>query len=124
MYRYVGHVVSAIEKSDLDQVLSRKLPSSMRSIRCGVCSMCTTLLVTPDSAGGDLRRVRVVSRRRVLLSFFGQNYCSDPSYLFVRIDTYQSNLCHERNRLVQQGLSLMSISGWLFDPQSDLFFLV
>ena len=28
MYRYVGHVFSAIEKSDLDQVLSRKRPIS------------------------------------------------------------------------------------------------
>ena len=28
MYKYVGHVVFAIEKSDLDQVLSRKLPIS------------------------------------------------------------------------------------------------
>ena len=28
MYKYVGHVISAIEKSDLDQVLSRKRPSS------------------------------------------------------------------------------------------------
>ena len=27
--RYVGHVVSAIEKSDLDQVMSRKRPSSI-----------------------------------------------------------------------------------------------
>ena len=28
MHRYVGHIVSAIEKSDLDHVLSRKRPSS------------------------------------------------------------------------------------------------
>ena len=30
MYRYVGHVISAMEKSDLDQVLSRKRPTVAR----------------------------------------------------------------------------------------------
>ena len=64
------------------------------TIRCGVCSTCLTLLVSADSSGGGLGRTRLVSRRRVLFSFFTRNYCSDPSYLFVRLDTYQSNNYH------------------------------
>ena len=69
----------------------------MRStIRCGACSTCLTLLVSPDSAGGGLGRARVISRRWILFSFFRRNYCSDPSYLFLPRDTYQSDMCHVR----------------------------
>ena len=69
----------------------------MRStIRCAVGLSCLTLLASPDSAGGGLGRARVVSLEGVLFSFFGQNSCSDPISLFVRIemhinlDTYQA----------------------------------
>ena len=58
----------------------------MRStIWCVVCSACLTLLASPDSAGGGLGRARVVSRRRMLFSFFGQNNCSDPYRVSIRI---------------------------------------
>ena len=71
MYRYVGHVVPAIEKSDLDQVLSRKRPSSRRGSPFGVVfARCASPFVSPDSAGVGLGRARVVSLRRVLFSFF------------------------------------------------------
>ena len=41
MYRYVANV-SAIEKPHLDQVFSRKRPSSRSTIRCAACSSCLT----------------------------------------------------------------------------------
>ena len=71
-------------------------------IRCGVCLTCLTVLVSPDSAAKGLGRARVVSPRRVLVSCFSQNYFSDPSYLFIRIDTYQSDVYHVRNGVVEQ----------------------
>ena len=71
------------------------------TIRCGACSTFLTLLVSSDSAGGGPGRARVVSRRRVLFSFFSQNYSSDPSYLLIRIDTYQSDMCYEKDRVEQ-----------------------
>ena len=51
--------------------------------RCGVGSTCLTLIVSPDSAGGGLGRARVVSQRRVLFSFFGQNIPSIYSYVHI-----------------------------------------
>ena len=69
-YRYVGHV-SAIEKSDLEQVWRRKRP----------CSKCLTLFFSLDSAGGGLGRARVVSRQRVLFLFFLSTYPSIYSYV-------------------------------------------
>ena len=87
--RYVGHVVSAIEMSDLDQVLSDKRPTKlemMSTIRCGVCWMCQTLLVSPDSAGVALGRARVVSLRGVLVSFLWSKY---QNCLFVRTRSIQ-----------------------------------
>ena len=49
------------------------------TIRCAVCSSCLTLLASPDSAGDDLGRARVVSRRNEVLfsSVFCQNNCPD-----------------------------------------------
>ena len=150
MYRWVGHVVSAVGKSNFDQVLSRKRPSlrygppfgvvfSRRALpsqvagtpplnngglknilvemlnnvghptRCpqppnsvrlpvsyivqclhndvfkatlckgGVTATC--LLFFLDSAGGDLGRAQVVSRRRALISFISQ--FSPNVYLYV-----------------------------------------
>ena len=61
----------------------------MNDLRCAVCSLCLTLLASPDSAGGGLGRARVVSLRGVLFSFFGQNNSSDLTPLIVRIDTIQ-----------------------------------
>ena len=63
--------------------------SIMNDLRCAVCSLCLTLLASPDSAGGGLGRARVVSLRGVLFSFFGQNNSSDLTPLIVRIDTIQ-----------------------------------
>ena len=51
------------------------------NICCGVCSMCLTLLISPDSAGGGLGRVRVVPLRGVLFLFFGQNTQCVYSYV-------------------------------------------
>ena len=65
----------------------------MRSnIRCGVCSAC--LLISPDAAGGGLgpcsRRLPATG----VVLVFCHNYCSDPSYLFIRIDTHLVSICH------------------------------
>ena len=60
------------------------------TVRCAVCSACLTLLASPDSAGGGLGRVRVVSLRGVLFSCFSLIICSDLKSLLlaVRIDTF------------------------------------
>ena len=85
-YRNVDLVVSAIEKSDLDQVLSHERPSfEMQStIRCSACSTCLTLLVS--SGGGGLGRARVVSLRGVPFSFFFQNIPTFYSYVQIQIN--------------------------------------
>ena len=108
-YMYVDHAVSAIEKSNLDQVLSSKRPCSieMRStIRCGVCSTCLTFLVPPDSAGGgDLhrRRPRPCSRRfpATGVVFVFLSIAVRSLVYLVRTDTYQFDVCRERNWVVQ-----------------------
>ena len=74
----------------------------MNDLRCAVCSLCLTLLASPDSAGGGLGRARVVSLRGVLFSFFWSKY---TNVLFVRIGTYlyQSDICHvEKRRVVKK----------------------
>ena len=70
------------------------------SSRCAVISSYLTLLASPDSAGGGLGLPRVVSLGGVLFSFFGENNCSDPISLFVRIDAYL-NMCHIINEVVE-----------------------
>ena len=52
---YIGHVVSAIEKSDLGQVMNRKYPSSRRGPPFGVvfarrASPCLSLPTLPGAA--------------------------------------------------------------------------
>ena len=59
MYRYISHVVSAIEKSDLDQVLSRKRPRSRWGPPFGLAfapraSLCSSLLTLPGAASAEL----------------------------------------------------------------------
>ena len=54
IFRYVGHIVSSIEKTDLDQVLSRKRHSSRRGPLFGVvfgrrASPCSSLPTLPLS---------------------------------------------------------------------------
>ena len=61
------------------------MPEMMSIVRC-VCSSCLTLLASLDSVGGGHGSARVVSRRRVLFSFYWSKY---PKRLFVRIGTYQ-----------------------------------
>lgn len=69
----------------------------MRStIRCAACSLCLTMLASPDSAWNSLSRARDVSPRDVLFSFFVQINCSDLKFLFVRIDAVQSECEYER----------------------------
>ena len=69
---YVDSAVSAIEKSDLDRVLRRKRPSSRLGPPFGVvfarrASHCSSLPTLLEAASAVLG---VVSRRRVLFSFF------------------------------------------------------
>ena len=103
MYRYVGPVVSAIEKLDLDQVLRRKRPSSRWGPPFGMVfarrsSPCSSLPTLPEAASA------------VLVSSPGAGCCSrflvkiivPISYVFVRIDTYQADMCHEKNRVGEQ----------------------
>ena len=97
MYRYVGHVVSAIEKSDLDQVLSRKrLCSRWGPPLCGArrASPCSSLSTLP---GGGLGRARVVSRQRVVSVFVF--FVKLSKRLFVRIGRYQSRSMYTTNIL-------------------------
>ena len=88
MCRYLGHVVSAIEKSGLDQVLSRKRPRSKRgppfgmvfARRASPCSFLSTLLGAAST---------------VLASSPGNGFCSCffvkiSKRIFVRTGTYQS----------------------------------
>ena len=79
------------EKSDLEELWSRKRPISRRTPPFGVlfARRAFALLASPDAAGGGLGRVRVVSLPKVLLSFFGQSNCSNPIFLFGRTDAYQ-----------------------------------
>ena len=58
----------------------------MRStIRCGVCSTCLTLLVSPDSPEDSRGRARVVSLRGVLFSFFCQSITIFYYYSFCHL---------------------------------------
>ena len=87
MYRYVGPVVSAIDTSDLGQVLSRKRTNARWGAPFGMVfarrsSPCSSFPTLPEAASAVL-----ASSRRVF-SFFSQNFCSDPSYLFARIYIY------------------------------------
>ena len=79
MYIYVGRV-AAIERSDFDQVLSRKQLAIRCTTRCGVCSTCLTMLVFPTSAGGGPGRVRVVLLGGLLLSISRQHFLRLYSY--------------------------------------------
>ena len=72
------------------------------TIQCAICSSWLTLLASPDSAGGDLGRARVVSRRGVMFSGSFHINCSNLKYLFVRIDTYQSECKYVRDWVVKQ----------------------
>ena len=95
------------------------------AIRCGVCSTCHTFRVLPDFAGDGLGHARVVSLRRVLFSFFRQNYRSDPWCIFVPVDTYQVSLWHLtcNNRSGWTGMfNSMIISSWRFDSHRALPF--
>ena len=76
----------------------------MRStIRCGVCSTCLTVLVSPDSAGGGLSRARVVVSWRGVLFSLKKKKSSDVKCLCVRIDRYmQSEYKFVRNWVVKQ----------------------
>ena len=79
----------------------------MRSpIRCGVCSTCLTLLVSPDFAGGGLGRARVVSRRRVPFSFFC--FFVQLSRASIRTYRYIPISGHVYNKL--SGVAGMSLS--------------
>ena len=102
MHRYVGHVVSAIQKSDLYTVLGRERPIARDEVspfgvlfarRASNCSPLPTLpgaasavLASPPGAGCFFR------------FFIKSILCYDPSHLFVFIpDTYQSDVCHVKN---------------------------
>ena len=82
------------------------LSVSPDSVRCGLRSTGLTLFVSPDFAGSGLGRARVVSRRRVLFSFFGQIF-PIVSSLFLRmnrsigVDTFYTNLgsTYTRNKV-------------------------
>ena len=59
MYRYVGHVISAIEKLVLDQVLNRECPSSRWGPPFGVvfarrASLCSSLPTLPGATSAVL----------------------------------------------------------------------
>ena len=84
-------------KIRLEDINARYL--EMRStIRCGVCSTCLTILVSPDSAGGDLDRTRVVSLRGSLF-VFSSNF---RTCVFVRIDGNKSEISYVRKLMVQK----------------------
>ena len=87
-YWYAGHV-SAIEKSDFDQFLSRNRSSSrwVPPLNFGVffsqrASPCLTMLVSADSAGGDPGRARVLFLGGMLFSFSHQNFPCVYSYVY------------------------------------------
>ena len=91
---------------------------------------CLTLLVSPDCARGGLGRARVVSQQAVLFLFFGQNCCSDLSYIFVciyRLLTYHIYVMKQESYdirgIEQVAITLLSIFGW-FDPQRALLVFV
>ena len=96
-YRYVGHVVPAIEKSDLHQVLGRKRPSSRLSPpfavlcarRASPCSPLPTLL------GGARRCSRRLAAAGVV--FVLESKLLFRSLIFVRINTNQSDMCYVKN---------------------------
>ena len=59
------------------------------------------MLVSPDSAGGDPGRARVVSLGGVLFSFFRQNFPRVNSYVYILyIYIYQSEIFHVRKSVV------------------------
>ena len=105
VYIYVGHLVSTMERSNVDQVSNRERPSS----RWGppfrvVLVLCPTLLVCPDSAGGGFGRACVVSRWQVCLGFGSELFFWSlvSTLIFVGIDKYQYGMCDARNWVVEQ----------------------
>ena len=70
MRRYAGHVISAIEKSDLDQVLSRKRLRLRWTPPFGALIAGRALPRSPDHESSGLDRAHVVSLWRVLFSCF------------------------------------------------------
>ena len=83
----IDFVLTVSSQQSESQILTRFWAVNaleMRStIRCGVRSTCLTVFcLAPDSAGGGLGGARVVSRRRVPFSFFGQNIPSVYSYVY------------------------------------------
>ena len=120
MYRYVGHVVSGIEKSDLDQVLSRERPSSRLRPPFGVlfarhASPCSPLPTLPRAASAVLASSPCEG---CCIRVFGQNSCSHLVCLFVRIDTYQSDMYQVRNGWLNSCFYSQRVRGRRFDPRS------
>ena len=87
MYRYVGYIFSAIEKSYLDKILSRKRPSRWDPpfgvLFARRASPCSSLLTLPGVASA------------VLASSPGHEFCfrfivKVSTRLFVHLGAYQS----------------------------------
>ena len=117
------YVVWAIEKSELDQVLSRKRPNSRWGSPFGVlfarrASLCSPLPTLPRAGSG------------VLASSPGDGCCFrfsikiNPWCLFVRIGTDQSNISHYKKPGGETGsYHSMSISkSRVWSPECSLLF--
>ena len=91
----------------------------MSTIRCGVCSTCINLLVPFDSAGGGLGRAPVVSRQRVLFSFFCHTMqASIRTYRYVSITVYPYK---KHSGVGGKSLSVQCEGQW-FESRMTLFF--
>ena len=111
-------------KSDLDQILSGKRPSSRWGPPIGVVlhSTCLTLLVSPDSAPGVASAVLASLAPTDAVFVFWSEY---PKRLFVRISyvmTTLGSMC-TRNREVADR-SVPASSRWAVRISDGFFFFV